>query len=854
MICENERLPADRVLAGKEGARLHREAAPPASGLSLSRRIGVAPVIAVKSRNGMLLLVALLLTAGGAVCAQSVRSGVTPESIRLAVEQGDSAMAERLAREFRRRAPAVFAGRNIDYLLGRLLERRAANTEARALYREVVDRRSVLAGFALRRLAGIARSEGRMADEQSYLRRLLVEHPAFLRRDQLARRLSDSYSNSGQYPAAIEALGRFGVAGRESLARIAEAQAGAGLVENAAATFDAVLVSGRASGRTEPPERLQNMDESALRAVRGLDRIQSRNDSPPPQLSEEARLQRARVYQFNRYFEEARGHWQALLRDYPASPARPEALFQLGRGYFLQNNFSAAIEWYEQLADQFPQTDPGEQGFYQVGHCYQGLGDASRAIERYELFLKRYPGSRFTGYACLNAIDTLRTAGRLREALEWVERAKAYSGDQFFAVTAIFGAARIHLSEGNYDAAISDLNELRARSLDVRGLSATTSQVEVEFLRGYCLERLRRYDDAVRLYLSLPEGRLGATGYYGRQATARLRELGRTAEARALIAAHQERSLSAARRARAAAGTQDAAAAKSAATQALRFSLDKHAEAEMGAILRWAYSRLRGYQLPALNLQTVTRSVDPASHQSLAAELLSLGLEDEAGPELAASGATPQTIAWYCARGDCADLTLRYSDPILNALPADYRPELLPTEWRRLFYPQPWSELLARLTAGNQIDPLLLISLARQESGFRSGAVSEVAARGILQFIAPTAIAMANQLRLRDFEIDDLFTVETSLRLGVRYVRNLQSNVTTPAMIASAYNGSEESTTRWIARSRSRELDRHVIEILKRETKDYVFRVMNYYHAYRTISHLSQRKGQGEATEGKKTN
>ena len=40
---------------------------------------------------------------------------------------------------------------------------------------------------------------------------------------------------------------------------------------------------------------------------------------------------------------------------------------------------------------------------------------------------------------------------------------------------------------------------------------------------------------------------------------------------------------------------------------------------------------------------------------------------------------------------------------------------------------------------------------------------------------------------------------------------------------------------RWIARSRSRELDRHVIEILKRETKDYVFKVMNFHAAYRQI-------------------
>ncbi len=105
--------------------------------------------------------------------------------------------------------------------------------------------------------------------------------------------------------------------------------------------------------------------------------------------------------------------------------------FQLGRGYFLEENFTAAIEWYNRVHDEFPKADEGEQGFYYVGHCYQYLGDANRAIARYEAFLKAYPRSEYIGTAHLNAIDTLRAAGRLDEALKWAARAQSNVSDPF---------------------------------------------------------------------------------------------------------------------------------------------------------------------------------------------------------------------------------------------------------------------------------------------------------------------------------------------------------------------------------------------------------------------------------------
>ena len=159
-------------------------------------------------------------------------------------------------------------------------------------------------------------------------------------------------------------------------------------------------------------------------------------------LNEEAHLRRARIYQFNRYFADARKHWLAVVTQFSNSPKRSEALFNLGRGYFLEDNFAEAAKWYEQVGKEFPATPEGEQGFYYVGHCRQYQGNTNGAIARYEEFLRAYPKSEYVGYAHLNAIDTLRTAKRNDEALKWTARGMAIS-DPFASVISQFKQALI---------------------------------------------------------------------------------------------------------------------------------------------------------------------------------------------------------------------------------------------------------------------------------------------------------------------------------------------------------------------------------------------------------------------------
>jgi soluble lytic murein transglycosylase-like protein/TolA-binding protein len=771
-------------------------------------------------------------------CCSSAAQPITPErhaQVRDALARHDLARVEQTLMEFERGAARQFTRNNYDYLLARVLDRGGKATEAAAAYKKVIARNSPLAAYALFHLAELSRGAGDFRQEQDALNKLISQHPDYLRFESARKRLGASYFKSGQFEAAINALrplgGVRGSLARESTARVGEAQLALGQSAAARATFESLMTG--------------SSDDAALRAAEGLDRIDA---AAQTKLTEAERLRRARIYQFNRSFAEARPHWLALVNEFPQSAARAEALFQLGRGLFLEDKFAEAIKWYERVHDEFPQKDEGEQGFYFVGHCYQYLNDADKAVARYEAFLKAYPNSDFVGTAHLNAIDTLRTAGRLDEALKWAARAQADVRDPFIKVTGLFHQARIRLSQEDYSAALADFTALRARNLNVRGPVATTNSSEVAFLRALSLEKLGRFEEAINEYLSFTEGRGGAAGYYGQRATARLRALAENNRARNIVAARLSGHLS---QARAAHAEGNAAAAKSAANQALRLSTDGAVRREMLDVLRAAYARLPAYQLPNFTLIPAGRAnvldanapaANDRSHAALANELLFLGLYDEGAPELAAAqvinGTTRDgaySLAVYFARGDNAERALKFAEPLFNGVPDDYRPELMPRGLAELMYPNVYHDALQLHAAPRQVEPFFVLSIARQESKFDADVKSHAAARGLLQFISSTSSQIARQLRLGDFEQDDLYRPGVAILIGSQYMKNLFDEFGTPQNVAAAYNGSEQSVRRWVERSRSRDVDHHVIEIGKRETKDYVYKVLNNLWAYRAL-------------------
>ncbi|MBI1764484.1 MAG: transglycosylase SLT domain-containing protein [Acidobacteria bacterium] len=759
--------------------------------------------------------------------------GVTPPpsgytQLPAAIDRTDPTRAEQQLRELLRTSPETVARNNYDYLLARLLDQRSAFAEAAPHFQKIVARNSPLAGYALWHLAEIARAGGKLTEEQATLQKLVAQFPDHLWRERALRRLSESYFHAGNYQAVLTTLRTLGPR-RDVLPRIGEAQAALRQPEAARASFEAALTSG-------------STDDTALRAIVNLDKLDAAQGKL---LSEAEHLRRARVLQFNRFFAGARPHWLAVINGFPQSRARAESLFQLGRNYFLENKFAEALPWYERVGSGFPQTEEGEQGFYYAGHCHQFSDQTDKAIARYEQYLQRYPKGKFIGYAHLNAIDTLRSAGRPEQALQWAQRAQAEFGEGFFGVTALFQQAKIRLGKEDYVGALADFTTLRAKNLNVHGQVATTNLPEVSFMRAYCLEMLGRFDEAITEYLTLNEGRghsTAAYAYYGQRATARLRALATNLRAKNMVAARREFWLAQARQAAAIA---NAGATKFAVNQALRLVEDEKTRQELFGLLRAAYAKLPGYEAPALNFTPAGRAVPlpegtPAatgtSHATIANELLFLGLYDEGAAELAAAQTVSNnTVAYYCARGDCANYTFRLFEPLLRNLPEDYRLELLPRELAEVFYPFPFRGALKKHAGARGVDPRFVLSIARQESSYNTRIKSAAAARGMLQFIAPTAIQIAEQLQLTDFEQDDLYEPNTAILVGAQYMKNLFDLFGSSQAAAAAYNGSEESVARWVARTGSKDVDRFVIEVAKRETKDYVFKVLNNLQAYKTI-------------------
>ncbi len=784
-----------------------------------------------KATGRSLLILALTLLPG----PDTAKAQIRPElhrQVRAALAREETTQTARLLEDIARSSPVAFAANNYDYLLARLAQRQGNAAEAKRLYQQVAARGSILSAYALWHQAELARQSAQYADEQSVLDQLLTRHAGFLHRRAVVQRLAASYLRTAKYEAAISTLsavaGPRGAIARESLAHIGTSQLALGQLAAARATLESLLATGL-------------MDDAALRAATTLDRM---DETAKTAIADSDRLRRARVYQLNRGFAPARKHWMAIADGNAQSPNRREALFNLGRGFFLEMNHVDAIRYYQRVHDEFPITEEGEQGFYFVGHCHQALYQVDQAIARYEQFLRLYPQSDYFGYAYLNAIDTLRLSDRLEEAVRWATRAQSEVRDPFVITRALFDRAKIRLTQGSLTAALADLNALATRNLGLRGMVATTNVAEVAFLRALCFEQLGRFDEAVATYLGMPEGRSDAAGYYGSQATGRLRALGRNLRAKRLLADRLEIFVREARTT----GAGDAAAAKLAATQALRLSEAPEIRDEMLRILSQAYSKLPAYRLPALSVQPVGRTSlvggEASLSRSVADELLFLGLDDEGASELvaekpSAAGADARnwsyTLAVHCGRGDCPERTLRFAEPILNSLPSDYRLELMQRDLAEVCYPLSFRESLGLHATSRQVDPRFVMSIARQESRYDPEVKSFAAARGLLQFISSTSEQIAAQLNVRDFDQSDLYRADTAILIGSQYLKNLFDEFKTPQAAAAAYNGSEDSVRRWLARAQTSDVDRFVIEIAKRETKDYLFKVMNSYRAYQAI-------------------
>jgi soluble lytic murein transglycosylase len=153
--------------------------------------------------------------------------------------------------------------------------------------------------------------------------------------------------------------------------------------------------------------------------------------------------------------------------------------------------------------------------------------------------------------------------------------------------------------------------------------------------------------------------------------------------------------------------------------------------------------------------------------------------------------------------------------------------------WRAAF-PLPYELNLRSEAARNQLDPMLIAGLIRQESAFESKAMSHAGAIGLMQVEPTTALKLAHQLKVR-YARTRLTDPGYNLQLGSRYLANLIQSFGTPEAALAAYNAGEDHVVQWTTGQNYLETPEFVESIPFTETREYVQIVIRNSDVYRQV-------------------
>jgi soluble lytic murein transglycosylase-like protein len=151
-------------------------------------------------------------------------------------------------------------------------------------------------------------------------------------------------------------------------------------------------------------------------------------------------------------------------------------------------------------------------------------------------------------------------------------------------------------------------------------------------------------------------------------------------------------------------------------------------------------------------------------------------------------------------------------------------------------FPAPFRDEVVRASRQQKLDPRLVLSIMRQESGFNPRAKSGAGARGLLQMTPDMAAKYAPQVKLQNVTEDDLYRPDVNLLVATAYLADLDRMFPgLPEAIAASYNGGEDNVARWVARSIHKDRGVFTSEVGFTESKDYVNKVLSNYRAYKIL-------------------
>jgi soluble lytic murein transglycosylase-like protein len=598
---------------------------------------------------------------------------------------------------------------------------------------------------------------------------------------------------------------------REMSARIVEA-----LAEEE--QLDTALVRGLALLRGG------TVDDAADRVARALDVAEVH-----ARLNAEQLAQFGETFQTHRQYGRAVALLQLALAKTPAGPRRDELQFALGRSEFGAERFAEAQNIYSRGAREAATPEMKATFFWHAARAAQLRGDDKTAEQLMTSAIAVKGNFPSTLAAITQRLRTRMRQGRASDAQADYTLIRRVAANDRALVEASLAYAVGELARNRAKETVSMLASVPRNRLD------GYDRAEFAYWSARALESS---DSAASFRAYLDVLRASVPAHFAYFARARLdapamapklaRELAvREAQVKSLIASKKFE------------------LAKNVQTDRVLLSSNDH-ERQL-RILASIYRELPVYRtVMELEPRALPRfpDVDPKDPDAL---LMAMGLFDEAAIQkryglAPASEALTRAYALY--RGGASRESIYAMEVMMNRVPRDFHPELLPKVVRRLLYPRYFYAYIAEDAEKYESDPTLLLSIMREESRFNPRAKSQAAARGLLQFIITTARDIGRDVGLMELDPEDLYDPRIIIRLGAKYISELAAQFSgNRYRIAAAYNAGPKQVALWNRMQPAAGDDYFLTAVNFDETKHYVRKVMNSYERYAEIYGSAGPKG-----------
>ncbi len=153
-------------------------------------------------------------------------------------------------------------------------------------------------------------------------------------------------------------------------------------------------------------------------------------------------------------------------------------------------------------------------------------------------------------------------------------------------------------------------------------------------------------------------------------------------------------------------------------------------------------------------------------------------------------------------------------------------------------YPQKYQALVEQYAQENDIDPLILYSVIRTESGFDPQAESNVGARGLMQITEETFAWIKSKIAPQEeLTFDDLYDPETNIRFGSYYfaacLKRYSGDLSTAA---AAYHSGWGTVDRLLEQGEMYTSDGAVLHTFPYEQMQrYVYKITQAFQKYQRL-------------------